>query len=74
MMRASISASAILFAAAVLGTAVDARPQAEPGRAPAPVVVAAGTVVNVRLAQAIDVDVAQAGMTFKGRVDDPVSI
>jgi hypothetical protein len=34
----------------------------------------AGTIVNVRLTQAIDVDVAQAGMTFKARVDDPVFI
>jgi hypothetical protein len=72
MMR--VSMSAILCAAAVLGAAIDARSQVEPGRAPAPVVVKAGTVLNVRLTQAIDVDLAQAGMTFKGRVDDPVTI
>jgi hypothetical protein len=36
--------------------------------------VAAGTSVNVRLTQGIDVDVTQAGMTFKARVDDPVTI
>ena len=36
--------------------------------------VPAGAVVNVRLTQDIDVDAAQAGMTFKARVDDPVSV
>ena len=30
--------------------------------------------INVRLTQAIDVDSSQAGMTFKGVVDDPVMI
>ena len=33
-----------------------------------------GTKVNVRLTQDIDVDLAQAGMTYKTRVDDPVAI
>jgi hypothetical protein len=47
---------------------------AAPARAPAPkpVTVPAGTVVNVRLTQGIDVDASQAGMTFKAIVDDPV--
>jgi len=36
--------------------------------------VPAGTAVNVRLSQAIDVDASQAGMTFKAVVDDPVMI
>ena len=36
--------------------------------------VPAGTAVNVRLSQAIDVDVSQAGQTFKAVVDDPVMI
>ena len=36
--------------------------------------VPAGTTVNVRLTEGIDVDLAQAGMTFKARVDDPVSL
>ncbi len=39
-----------------------------------PVTVPAGTVVNVRLTQAIDVDVSQAGQTFKSIVDDPIMI
>ena len=36
--------------------------------------VPAGTALNVRLTQAIDVDVSQAGQTFKAIVDDPVMI
>ena len=35
---------------------------------------AEGTVLSVRLTQAIDVDAAQAGMTFKSVLDDPVMI
>jgi hypothetical protein len=45
--------------------------------APAPpktVTVPAGTTLNVRLTQSIDVDASQAGMTFKAIVDDPVMI
>jgi hypothetical protein len=38
------------------------------------VVVPAGTKINVRLTQPIDVDLAHAGQTFKARVDDPVTI
>jgi hypothetical protein len=49
-------------------------PPARPAPAPAPrtVTVPAGTTLNVRLTQSIDVDASQAGMTFKGIVDDPV--
>jgi hypothetical protein len=36
--------------------------------------VPAGTALNVRLTQAIEVDASQAGMTFKAVVDDPVMI
>jgi hypothetical protein len=59
------------------------KPAPKPAAAPAPapaapssraVTVPAGTPVNVRLTQAIDVDATQAGMTFKGVVDDPVMI
>ena len=46
----------------------------DPARAPAPVMVPAGTIVSVRLTQAIDVDASQAGMTFRARVDDPVMV
>ena len=52
------------------------KPAAAPSPAPAPraVTVPAGTPINVRLTQAIDVDSSQAGMSFKGVVDDPVMI
>jgi hypothetical protein len=40
----------------------------------ATVTVPAGTAINIRLTQAIDVDAAQVGMTFKARVDDPVTV
>ncbi len=51
---------------------------AAPARStPAPakaVTVPAGTAVNVRLSQTIDVDASQAGQTFKAIVDDPVTV
>ena len=70
------SVSMVVVLLLALGTAEGLRAgqQADPGKAPAPVTLPAGTTVNVRLTQAIDVDVAQAGMTFKARVDDPISI
>jgi hypothetical protein len=43
-------------------------------RPPAAVTLPAGTTINVRLTQDVDVDFAHAGMTFRARVDDPVSI
>jgi hypothetical protein len=45
-----------------------------PARASQTVMVPAGTVLNVRLSQGIDVDSTQTGATFKGRVDDPIMI
>ena len=48
---------------------------AKAAAAPRPAVtVPAGTPVNVRLAQAIDVDLSQAGQQFKAVVDDPVMV
>jgi hypothetical protein len=47
------------------------RPAAPP---PAGITVPAGTSINVRLTETIDVDVSQAGQTFKAVVDDPVMI
>lgn len=38
------------------------------------VTIPAGTTINVRLSQAIDVDVSRAGQTFKAIVDDPVHV
>jgi hypothetical protein len=49
-------------------------PAPDPGRAPAPVSLAAGTMLNVRLTQPIDVDTSQAGATFKSVLDDPVML
>jgi hypothetical protein len=49
-------------------------PPPNPSKAPAPVTLPAGTVLGVRLTQAIDVDATQAGMTFKSLLDDPVMI
>ena len=42
--------------------------------APQPVTVPAGTILNVRLTQAINVDTSATGQTFKAVVDDPVMI
>jgi hypothetical protein len=53
-------------------------PTATTATAPPPkaktVTVPAGTVVNVRLTQDIDVDASKAGQRFKGTVDDPISV
>jgi len=49
-------------------------PPPDPARAPAPITLPAGTMLNVRLVQAIDVDAASAGNTFKSLLDDPVMI
>ena len=54
------------------GAATQAAPAA-PSK-PRPIVVPAGTALNVRLTQAIEADVSYAGQTFKAIVDDPVSI
>jgi hypothetical protein len=53
-----------------------AAPSARAPRPPAAprMVVPSGTKVNVRLTQAIDVDISYAGQTFKAVVDDPVTI
>jgi hypothetical protein len=49
-------------------------PPPDPARAPAAVMVPGGTVLHVRLTQAIDVDASKAGMQFKAIVDDPVML
>jgi hypothetical protein len=51
-----------------------AAPAPSPAAPPKPVTVPAGTMLNVRLTQAIDVDASTAGQTFKAIVDDPVMI
>jgi hypothetical protein len=49
-------------------------PAPDPSKAPAPVTVPANTTLNVMLTEAIDVDAAKSGMTFKGLLDDPVML
>ena len=78
-------AVAVEFSARKPAPAPTAKPAPKPAAAATPVAktpppasrvvtVPAGTPVNVRLTQAIDVDSSQAGMSFKGVVDDPVII
>ena len=49
-------------------------PAPDPAKTPPSITVPMGTVLSVRLTQAIEVDAAQAGMTFKSVLDDPVMI
>jgi hypothetical protein len=64
----------------VVAVEFSARKPAPPPPPPAPaaqpkaVTVAAGTAINVRLTEAIDVDVSRAGQRFKAIVDDPVMV
>jgi len=46
----------------------------DPAKAPPPVTLPMGTVLNVRLTEAIDVDAASAGMTYKSVLDDPIMV
>jgi hypothetical protein len=66
-----ISASVVVTAVLATVTLVGAAQSGHAAAVPA-VTVAAGTIVNVRLTEGIDVDLAQTSMTFKARVDDPV--
>jgi hypothetical protein len=70
----SVPIFVVLILALEMDGSLRAAQQGDPAKAPAPVTLPAGTMVNVRLTEAIDVDAAQAGMTFKARVDDPVSV
>jgi hypothetical protein len=64
-----------LFVAVAVAPAPLATTQAPiPARAAQTVMVPAGTVLNVRLSESIDVDSTQTGAIFKGRVDDPIMI
>jgi hypothetical protein len=49
-------------------------PAPNPATAPKPVTVPSGTVLSVRLTQAIDVDATKNGSAFKSILDDPVMI
>jgi hypothetical protein len=45
-----------------------------PAQKPRPITIPQGTVLNVRLTQAIDVDATESGTTFKSLLDDPVML
>ncbi len=47
-------------------------PTPDPTKAPKPITVPANTMLNVLLTQAIEVDYANAGATYKSLLDDPV--
>ena len=47
-------------------------PPPDPVKKPQPITVPQGTTLSVRLTEAIDVDAAHAGKTFKAVLDDPV--
>ncbi len=49
-------------------------PAPDPSRAPSPVTLPAGTVLNIRIVEAIDVDSARTGATFKSLLDDPLMV
>jgi outer membrane lipoprotein SlyB len=49
-------------------------PAPNPATAPKPVTVPSGTMLSVRLTQAIDVDATKNGSAFKSILDDPVMI
>jgi hypothetical protein len=46
----------------------------DPAKKPAPITIPTGTVLSVLLSEAIEVDAAKTGQTFKALVDDPVMI
>jgi hypothetical protein len=60
-------------AAAPAATAPAPKPTSAPPSKPT-VTVPAGTIVNVRLTQGIEVDASQSGQKFKAVVDDPVMV
>jgi hypothetical protein len=69
-----VSMCLVLLLTLPTGASLHGQQAPDPERTPAAVTLPAGTTVNVRLTEAINVDVAQAGMTFKARVDDPVMV
>jgi hypothetical protein len=50
------------------------QPTPDPSRAPSPVTIPVGTLLNVRLVEALDVDAARTGITVKSLLDDPLMI
>jgi hypothetical protein len=63
---------AVEFSARKAPPAAAATP--DPARKPPPITIPQGTLLNVRLTEAIDIDAAQSGMMFKSLLDDPVML
>jgi hypothetical protein len=63
-----------ILLAIVTGAGAPAFATPQEAGAPPPVKVPAGTTINVRLTQDVDVDLAHAGMIVRARVDDPVIV
>jgi hypothetical protein len=70
------TAAACVWTMVVAVSAAATALQLEPARAPkpSPLLIPAGTPINVRLTEDLDVDMARVGMTVSVRVDDPVTV
>jgi hypothetical protein len=70
------TAAACVWTMVVAVSATAAAFQSAPSSTPKPasVSVPAGTVINVRLTEDLEVDLARVGMTVTARVDDPVTV
>jgi hypothetical protein len=62
------------FTARKQAPAAAATPPPDPAKAPKPITLPSGTMLPVRLTEAIDVDTAAAGKTFKSVLDDPIMV
>src|SRR5437764_11476956 len=62
-----------LMAISIIAVAA-APPQAAQSSARRAIVIPAGISFRVRTIDAIDVDATQAGMTFRGSIDDPIML
>ena len=62
----------VTMAIAVIAAVGWELPQTTQAAAVTAVMVPAGTMINVRLMEGIDVDAAEVGTNYRGRVDDPV--
>jgi hypothetical protein len=69
-----LALSVVVAVAAALQAPLAATEAPNRARAAQTVMVPAGTVLNVRLSEGIDVDSTQTGATFNGRLDDPIMI
>jgi hypothetical protein len=66
--------AAVEFTPRKAATPAAAAAAPDPAKKPAPITIPTGTVLSVLLSEAIEVDSAKTGMTFKALLDDPVMI